>query len=75
MELSRSKIKKFIFSQKKTFHMFLEMEPCSFQHKLEKIKKVHPEKISYISGNGNSVKSSLYFRKRNFLIFQEMKLS
>ena len=31
MELSDSKIKKFlIFSQKKAFLMFLEMEPCTF---------------------------------------------
>ena len=29
------------------------------------------ESVSYISGNGNHEKSSLYFRKRNFLIFQE----
>ena len=31
MELSNSRIKKFlIFSQKKAFHIFPEMEPCTF---------------------------------------------
>ena len=37
MELSDSKIKKFlIFSQKKALLIFLEIEPCSFQPKIEK---------------------------------------
>ena len=37
MELFDSKIKKFlIFSQKKAFLIFPEMEPCTFQPKLEK---------------------------------------
>ena len=37
MELSNSKIKIFIiFSQKKAFLIFLEMEPCTFQPKLQK---------------------------------------
>ena len=31
------------------------------------LKKV----LSYISGNGNPEKNSLYFRKRNILIFHE----
>ena len=56
MELSSPKIKKFlIFPQKEAFFIFREKElfyisernfPCS------KNKKIHPEKISYISGNG-----------------------
>ena len=37
MELSDSKIKKlFMFSQKKAFLIFLGVEPCTFQPKLEK---------------------------------------
>ena len=37
MELSESKIKKFlIFSQKKAFLIYPGIEPCSFQPKLEK---------------------------------------
>ena len=36
MKLSISKIfKKIIFSQKKAFFIFWEMEPCTFQAKLE----------------------------------------
>ena len=29
--------------------------------------------FSYITGNGNPEKNSLYFRKRDFLIFHETK--
>ena len=37
MELSTSNIKKIlIFSKKKAFLMFPEMEPCTFQPKIEK---------------------------------------
>ena len=36
MELSDSKIKKFL--------TFLEKELCTFQRKLKKLKKIHPEK-------------------------------
>ena len=53
MELFNSKIKKFlIFSQNKAFLIIPEIEPCTFQSKLEKIKK-------------NSLREIfLYFRKR-----------
>ena len=45
-------LKKFLtFSQKKAFLIFLENG--TFNSKLEKIKKkIHPEEISFISGNG-----------------------
>ena len=49
MELSDSKIKKYlIFSQKKKngFLIFLKMEPCTFSP-TSKNKKIHPKKISY----------------------------
>ena len=37
MDLSSSNIKKiYIFSQKKAFLLFPEMEPCTFRPKLEK---------------------------------------
>ena len=66
MELSSSNIKKIlIFSQKKAFHIFPEMEPCTFQPKL-KNKKIHPEKISHTSGNGNPEKTYHIFSKENF---------
>ena len=31
------------------------------------------ESFSYISGNRNPLKNSMYFRKRKFLIFQEIE--
>ena len=31
------------------------------------------ENFSYISGNGNPLKNSMYFRKRKFLMFQEIE--
>ena len=46
MELSDSKMKKIlIFSQKKVFIIFLEMEPYTFQPKLEIKKKSTPRKF------------------------------
>ena len=61
IELFSSNIKKFlIFSQKKAFLIFRQMEPSYFS------ENGNPEKILYISGN----RTFLYFRKRNFLIFR-----
>ena len=55
MELFSSNVNKFfIFSQKKAFLIFQEME------------------LFHILGNGNP-KNSLYFRKRNFFIFQKIE--
>ena len=63
------------------------MEPCTFHPKLDKINKIHPEKISFISGNGNSENISYIFLKESFsnisgngnppkiLIFQETEPS
>ena len=50
------------------------MEPCTFQHKLEEIKKIHPEKISYNSGNGNPEKHLIFSQKKAVLIFQKTEL-
>ena len=80
MELSSSNIKKnLIFSQKKTLLMFLEMEPCTFQTKLKKIKNPPQEKFLYFLkrkfflhfSNQEPQINSLYFRKQNSLIFKE----
>ena len=86
MELSDSKIKRLlIFSQKRAFLIFLEMD---FSAQSWKIKNIYPEKISYILILKNSLyflkrklflyfgkrkprKSSLYFRQRNFFNLQE----
>ena len=55
MELSNSNIKKFlIFSQKKAFLIFREMELSYI------LGNGNPEKIPYVSGNG----TFLYFMKR-----------
>ena len=74
MKLSSFTINKIlIFSQKKAFLIFPEMEPCTFQPKLKKLKKIHHKKISYTSGKGNPEKTYisgngtfLYFGKWNF---------
>ena len=41
------------------------MEPCIFQPKLEKIKIIRPEKISYISGKGKPEMISFIFSKES----------
>ena len=61
MELSNSKIKKFL--------IFPEMEPCTFQPKLKKIKKSTSTKISYTSGNKNPKKFLIFSQKKAVLIF------
>ena len=62
MKLSSSNIKKFLrFSQKKAFLIFREIEIFYIS------ENGNPPKILCISGSG----TFLYFRKRNFLIFQE----
>ena len=68
MELSNPNIKKIIiFSQKKPFLIFPEMEPCTSQPKLENFlyfKKRKPQK------------NFLYFLKRKlFLCFEKWKPS
>ena len=72
-----------ILSQKKAFLIFPEMETCTFHPKLKKYKQIHPMKISYTSGNGNSKKKFCVFSKvscsyicetqtlKKLLIFQE----
>ena len=59
MRLSSTKIwKNVIFSQKKAFAIFREMELFFFFKKngifpsSKKYKKTHSKKVSYISGNG-----------------------
>ena len=65
MELSSSNTTKIVtFSQKKAFVIYPEMESCTFQPKLQN-KKIHPKKISYISGNRNPEKTSI-FSKESF---------
>ena len=66
MELSSSNINKFlIFSQKKTFLIFQEMET------LKKLPMFSQKKRVLIFWKTKTLKNSLYFRRRNFLIFHE----
>ena len=62
MELSRSNIEK--ISQEKAFLLFQETKTP------KKLIFFSKETFSYISGNGNPEKKSLYFRKLNFLYFK-----
>ena len=67
MELSNSKIKKIL--------IFPDMEPCTLQ--LEKIKKFHPKKISYIPGKWSFLtlilKKFLYFLKRMLFLYSRKR--
>ena len=80
MELSDSRIKKvLIFSQKKFFLSFRKWNLALFKPKLQKQKKIHPEKNSLYFGKWSFLalifKNFLYFGKwksrKKFLIFQE----
>ena len=75
MKLSSYNTKKISsFCHKKAFLIFLVIEPCTFQHKPQKEQKVHPEKISYNSGNENAENGSYIFLKRKlFLYLRERK--
>ena len=66
MELSSSNIKKIIFSQKKSSYISGNGTP-HFLAQNRKIKKMHPKKKK-------PSKKSLYFRKRNFFMFQERNI-
>ena len=67
MELSSSNIKKIIFSQKKSSYISGN-GTLHFLAQNRKIKKMHPKKKKKPS------KKSLYFRKRNFFMFQERNI-
>ena len=70
MKLSNSNIKKIlIFSQKKAFLIFPEMEPCTFQSKLEKEEKSIRRKFYYTSRNVNPEKTSDIFSKESFFLY------
>ena len=65
MGLSDSKIKKFL--------IFPEMEPALLNPS-SKIKKIHPKKISYVSGNRSHEKNFLYvLRRKLFLYFTKQE--
>ena len=45
------------------------MEHYTFSAQARKKKKIHHEKVSYTSGNGNPRKNFLYFLKRKLLLY------
>ena len=64
MELSRCKIKKIlIFSQKKTFLIFLEMEPRTFYLKLEKQNNSTRTKFLILQQTENSKKCHIFLKE------------
>ena len=64
MELSSSNIKKIIiFLKIKLFLYFWKWNPA--------LKYIHPEKISYLSGNGNSEKIPYIFSKESCFFISE----
>ena len=68
-------LKNSYISQKKAFLTFLEMEPCTFQLRLEKKKKKKPpkENLLYLRKQ-KPQKNLLYFLKRKlFLYFRKQK--
>ena len=66
MELSSSDIKKTpVFFQKKDFLIFIGNGAVHFSAQAQKNKKIHPEKISYTSGNKNPEKTYI-FSKESF---------
>ena len=78
MEISECKIKEFlIFSQKKAFLIFPEMEPCIFQLKVKKQKNPPRENLLYsrkIELSNSHIKKFLIFsRKKAFLYFDKRK--
>ena len=77
MELSGSKIKKFlVFSQKKAFLIFLEIEPCTFQPKLEKISYtlILKKFLTFSQKKAVPIFQETKTLKK-FFIFQEAELS
>ena len=81
MELSESKIKEFlIFSQKKIFLTFPEIEPHSFQPKLEKIKKTTLRTFAILQETETPKKFVIFQeelpkpQKPKFLIFLQSKV-
>ena len=59
-----------IFS-KESFSYISEHGTLHFSAQARKIKKIHPEKAFLILQEMETRKNYLYFRKRNFYVFQE----
>ena len=66
MELSCFNIEYFI---KKAFFVLLEIQPCTFKPKLEKIKKSTTRKFLIFQETGTPKKNIYFSGNKNFLYF------
>ena len=74
MELSSSNIKKFLyFLKRKLFSYTCGNRTLHFSAQARNITEIHPEKISYISENGNPEKVLYISRNGSFLYFRKRK--
>ena len=64
----RSEKISYIFS-KESFSYISGNEILHFSAQALRIKKIHPDKISYASGNGDVKKTSYIFVKRKFFLY------
>ena len=62
-----------IFSQKKAFLIFPDMEPCPFQPKLEKLKKSTPRQFLIFQEMETQKKNLYFLKKRLFLYLRKRK--
>ena len=78
MEFSSSNITKIlIFSQKKAFLIFLEMEPYTFQPKIKKQKRSTPRKLLTLQEMKTPI-NFLYFSQKRaifLILFKKVNLS
>ena len=56
--------------EKKLFY-FWKLNPATFSAPAQRVKKIHPEEISYTSGNKNPDKISYIFLKERFSYISE----
>ena len=72
-------LKNSYISQKKTFLTFLEMEPCTFQPRLEKKKKKKIKttqiKFTILKETETSKKFIIFSQKKAVLIFQKTEVA
>ena len=66
MEFSSSNIKKFLYFLKRELFLYFQKNPTLFSPSKKNKNKIHPDKLSYTSGNGNPEKTSYIFLKESF---------
>ena len=66
MEFFSSNIKKFLYFLKRKLSLYFQKNPTLFSPSTKNKKKIHPDKLSYTSGNGNPEKTSYIFLNESF---------